>query len=32
MKVRFTAHAKQDLIAIQDYIARGDEAAAYRVA
>jgi plasmid stabilization system protein ParE len=32
MKVRFTAHAKQDLIAIQDYIARDDEAAAYRVA
>jgi toxin ParE1/3/4 len=32
MKVRFTAPAKQDLIAIQDYIARDDEAAAYRVA
>lgn len=32
MKVRFTARAKQDLIAIQDYIARDVEAAAYRVA
>ncbi len=32
MKVRFTAPAKQDLIEIQDYIARDDEAAAYRVA
>jgi toxin ParE1/3/4 len=32
MKIRFTAPAKQDLIEIQDYVARDDAAAAYRVA
>jgi toxin ParE1/3/4 len=32
MKLRFTAPARQDLIEIQDYIARDDPAAAYRVA
>lgn len=32
MRVRYTGPAKQDLIEIQDYIARDDEAAAYRLA
>ncbi len=31
MRLRYTAPARQDLIAIQDYIARNDQAAAYRL-
>jgi toxin ParE1/3/4 len=32
MRIRYARPAKQDLIEIQDYIAKDDEAAAYRVA
>lgn len=31
MRVRYTGPAKQDLIEIQDFIGRDDEAAAYRL-
>lgn len=32
MRIRYAAPAKQDLIEIQDYIAKDDHAAAYRLA
>jgi toxin ParE1/3/4 len=32
MRIRYAAPAKQDLIEIQDYIAKDDDAAAYRIA
>ena len=32
MKIRYAAPARQDLIEIQDYIAKDDEAAAHRLA
>lgn len=32
MRIRYAAPAKQDLIKIQDYIAKDDAAAAYRLA
>jgi len=32
MRIRYAAPAKQDLIEIQDYIAKDDPAAAYRLA